>query len=75
MNQLQPLIKQCYSEIHECPGDMASVVFDKEKFAELIIHECGKVMMETDSFYGDWMYQVAAKHFNITPIGTSENLA
>ena len=40
-NRIQELIKQSYDEVpHERDWDATSSVFNKEKFAELIIQEC-----------------------------------
>lgn len=45
------------------PG--TDVVFNKEKFAEMIIKECSEVMKEEDSYYGSWMSTVIKKHFGV----------
>jgi len=40
-----------YSDIPNTDG-----VFNKEKFAELIVLECIKVMVKND-YHGEWMYK------------------
>ena len=36
-----------------------------EGFAELIVKECGRVMEEKDSYYGEWMKTVINAHFGV----------
>ena len=32
----------------------------------LIVQECGRVMEEKDSYYGEWMKTVINEHFGVT---------
>lgn len=38
---------------------------DIEKFAELIIQECAKIMEDEDSYYGAWLARVIKEHFGV----------
>lgn len=64
--RINELIKQSYEDVpHERDWDTTSRVFNKVKFAELIIHECVKVMEDEDEFYGEWLGEVIKHHFGI----------
>jgi hypothetical protein len=48
-----------YSDIPNTDG-----VFNKEKFAELIVLECIKVMVKND-YHGEWLGEKIKDHFGV----------
>jgi len=49
-----------YSDIPNTDG-----VFNKEKFAELIVLECIKVMVKND-YHSEWLGEKIKDHFGVT---------
>jgi hypothetical protein len=67
-NRIQELEKQSYTEsMHEMGGTY--MVFDKEKFAELIVRECAELTLDhkNDDYYNGWLdYRDEIKrHFGV----------
>jgi hypothetical protein len=64
---IQKLIKQSY--FYDEPND--STIFDREKFAELIVRECTNMLPEDSvrDANGVHMFYVIRKHFGVSEIG------
>jgi hypothetical protein len=70
MNErIKKLIKQCTTYYNGGLGTEIEV-FDKEKFAELIIKECAKIatypqLGDEESYYGNEFAKAIKKHFGV----------
>ena len=66
--RIEELIKQSY--FYDVPND--STIFDREKFAELIVLECAKVLTQHGTYFsgeGEPYYYAASlieEHFGVT---------
>jgi hypothetical protein len=60
--RIQELIEQSYDEVpHERDWDAVTMVFNKEKFAELIVKECAELCDINDREQGD----ILREHFGV----------
>lgn len=58
--RIRELAKQCWDERWQ-----GQLHFDNEKFAELIIRECAKVVEKEMDYHANWCDDKILKHFGI----------
>ena len=64
MNErIQKLLEQCQIETYGVNGELLEIGFDAEKFAELIVFECTKAVMDGTK-EGDHYAQRIEQHFD-----------
>lgn len=67
--KLFKFVKEAADYANSCPAGQLEIRIWKNmfhsKYAELIIKECSRVMIEEDEYYGEWMSKVIEKGFEV----------